>query len=87
LNDFLTRFRPSAPDIDLDFADTRREEVIEYVTKKYGKEKLLRSLPFGTMEARGAVRDAGRALGMPYAGPDRISKNDSTRMARTLNDD
>ena len=71
---FLNPLRPSAPDIDLDFADTRREEVIEYVTEKYGKEKVAQIITFGTMEARGSVRDTGRALGMPYAGPDRISK-------------
>ncbi len=71
---FLNPLRPSAPDIDLDFADTRREEVIEYVTKKYGKEKVAQIITFGTMEARGSVRDAGRALGMPYAAPDRLSK-------------
>jgi DNA polymerase-3 subunit alpha len=71
---FLNPLRPSAPDIDLDFADTRREEVIEYVTNKYGKEKVAQIITFGTMEARGSVRDTGRALGMPYAGPDRISK-------------
>lgn len=71
---FLNPLRPSAPDIDLDFADTRREEVIAYVTQKYGKEKVAQIITFGTMEAKGSVRDAGRALGMPYAGPDRISK-------------
>jgi len=71
---FLNPMRPSAPDIDLDFADTRREEVVAYVTKKYGKDKVAQIITFGTMEARGSVRDAGRALGMPYAGPDRISK-------------
>jgi DNA polymerase III subunit alpha len=71
---FLNPDRPSAPDIDLDFADTRRDEVIEYVTKKYGKDKVAQIITFGTMEARGSVRDAGRALGMPYAGPDRIAK-------------
>lgn len=71
---FLNPLRPSAPDIDLDFADTRREEVIEYVTRKYGKDKVAQIITFGTMEAKGSVRDTGRALGMPYAGPDRISK-------------
>ena len=71
---FLNPFRPSAPDIDLDFADTRRDEVIKYVTSKYGDDKVAQIITFGTMEAKGAVRDAGRALGMPYAGPDRISK-------------
>lgn len=71
---FLNPERPSAPDIDLDFADTRREEVIKYVTDKYGHDKVAQIITFGNMEAKGAVRDAGRALGMPYAAPDRISK-------------
>ena len=71
---FLNPYRPSPPDIDLDFADDRRDEVIAYVTKKYGDDKVAQIITFGTMEARGAVRDAGRALGMPYAKPDRISK-------------
>lgn len=71
---FLNPDRPSAPDIDLDFADTRRDEVIEYVTKKYGKDKVAQIITFGTMEARGSVRDTGRAMGMPYSVPDRISK-------------
>jgi DNA polymerase-3 subunit alpha len=71
---FLNPFRPSPPDIDLDFEDDRRDEVIAYVTKRYGSDKVAQIITFGTMEARGAVRDAGRALGMPYAAPDRISK-------------
>lgn len=71
---FLNPLRPSAPDIDLDFADTRREEVIKYVTERYGVDKVAQIITFGTMEAKGSVRDAGRALGMPYAVPDRISK-------------
>jgi len=71
---FLNPYRPSAPDIDLDFADDRRDEVIAYVTEKYGEDKVAQIITFGTMEARGAVRDAGRALGMPYAQPDRIAK-------------
>ncbi len=71
---FLNPLRPSAPDIDLDFADIRRDEVIEYVTSKYGDDKVAQIITFGTMEARAAVRDAGRALGMPYAAPDRLAK-------------
>jgi DNA polymerase-3 subunit alpha len=71
---FLNPLRPSAPDIDLDFADIRRDDVIAYVTEKYGKDKVAQIITFGTMEARGSVRDAGRALGMPYSQPDRISK-------------
>src|SRR3989344_79164 len=71
---FLNPMRPSPPDIDLDFADNRRDEVIEYVTEKYGRDKVAQIITFGTMEARGSVRDTGRAMGMPYSGPDRISK-------------
>lgn len=71
---FLNPQRPSPPDIDLDFADDRRDEVIAYVTKKYGKNKVAQIITFGTMEARGSVRDVGRALGMPYKDPDRIAK-------------
>ncbi len=71
---FLNPLRPSAPDIDLDFADTRREEVIKYVTDKYGHDKVAQIITFGNMEAKGAVRDAGRALGLPYSVPDRLSK-------------
>ncbi|KKQ36668.1 MAG: DNA polymerase III subunit alpha [Candidatus Levybacteria bacterium RIFCSPLOWO2_12_FULL_37_14] len=71
---FLNPMRPSPPDIDLDFADNRRDEVIGYVTQKYGRDKVAQIITFGTMEARGSVRDTGRALGMPYSGPDRISK-------------
>ncbi len=71
---FLNPFRPTPPDIDLDFADDRRDEVIAYVTEKYGRDKVAQIITFGTMEARGAVRDGGRALGMPYVAPDRIAK-------------
>ena len=71
---FLNPDRPSPPDIDLDFADDRRDEVIAYVTQKYGSDKVAQIITFGTMEARQAVRDVGRALGMPYAQPDRIAK-------------
>lgn len=71
---FLNPFRPSPPDIDLDFADNRRDEVIAYVTKKYGEDKVAQIITFGTMEARQAVRDVGRVLGMPYSAPDRIAK-------------
>lgn len=71
---FLNPDRPSPPDIDLDFADDRRDEVIAYVTRKYGQDKVAQIITFGTMEARQAVRDVGRALGMPYSQPDRIAK-------------
>lgn len=71
---FLNPLRPSAPDFDLDFADTRRDEVIRYVTEKYGADKVAQIITFGTMEAKGSIRDVGRALGMPYSAPDRLSK-------------
>ncbi|OGG13012.1 DNA polymerase III subunit alpha [Candidatus Gottesmanbacteria bacterium RIFCSPHIGHO2_01_FULL_39_10] len=71
---FMNPNRPSPPDIDLDFADDRRDEVIAYVTDKYGDDRVAQIITFGTMEARAAVRDVGRALGMPYAQPDRIAK-------------
>lgn len=71
---FLNPFRPSAPDIDMDFADNRRDEMIEYVKSKYGEDKVAQIGTFGTMMARGAVRDVARALGYPYGIGDRISK-------------
>jgi len=71
---FLNPERPSAPDIDMDFADNRRDEMIEYTKKKYGEDKVAQIGTFGTMMARGSVRDVARALGYPYEIGDRISK-------------
>jgi DNA polymerase-3 subunit alpha len=71
---FLNPERPSAPDIDMDFADNRRDEVIEYARQKYGNEQVAQIGTFGTMLARGVVRDVARALGMPYGVGDRIAK-------------
>ncbi|OGI86219.1 DNA polymerase III subunit alpha [Candidatus Nomurabacteria bacterium RIFCSPLOWO2_01_FULL_39_17] len=71
---FLNPFRPSAPDIDMDFADNRRDEMIEYAKQKYGEDKVAQIGTFGTMMARGAVRDVARALGHSYATGDRLSK-------------
>ncbi len=71
---FLNPERPSAPDIDMDFADNRRDEVIEYTKRKYGADKVAQIGTFGTMMARGAVRDVARALGYPYGVGDRLSK-------------
>lgn len=71
---FLNPDRISMPDIDMDFADDRRNEVIDYIVKKYGKEKVAGIITFGTMAARAAVRDTGRALGMPYLAVDRVAK-------------
>lgn len=71
---FLNPERPSAPDIDMDFADNRRDEVIEYARKKYGETHVAQIGTFGTMLARGVVRDVARALGQPYGLGDRIAK-------------
>lgn len=71
---FLNPERPSAPDIDMDFADNRRDEVIQYTIKKYGEDKVAQVGTFGTMMARAAVRDVARALGHPYAVGDNIAK-------------
>ena len=71
---FLNPERPSAPDIDMDFADNRRDEIIAYAKKKYGEDKVAQIGTFGTMMARGAVRDVARALGEPYDFGDKIAK-------------
>jgi len=71
---FLNPERPSAPDVDMDFADDRRDEVIAYAKEKYGEDKVAQIGTFGTMMARGAVRDVARALGHPYGIGDRISR-------------
>ena len=71
---FLNPERVTMPDIDVDFCKKRRDEVIQYVTEKYGKENVAQIITFGTMQSRAAVRDVGRALGMPLAEVDRIAK-------------
>jgi DNA polymerase III subunit alpha len=71
---FLNPERPSAPDIDMDYADARRDEIIDYAKEKYGADKVAQIGTFGTMMARAAVRDVARALGHPYATGDRIAK-------------
>jgi DNA polymerase-3 subunit alpha len=71
---FLNPDRPSAPDIDMDFADNRRDEVIEYTREKYGHDKVAQIGTFGTMLARGVVRDVARAMSFPYALGDQIAK-------------
>jgi DNA polymerase-3 subunit alpha len=81
---FLTRERKSMPDIDLDFADDRREEVIQYCRDKYGEERVAQIITFGTMAARAAVRDAGRALDIPIPEVDRIAKLIPTTPGMTL---
>ncbi len=71
---FLNPDRISMPDIDTDFADVRRADVIRYVEGKYGKDHVAQIVTFGTMAARAAVRDVGRALGLPYSYCDKIAK-------------
>ncbi|MBI4276386.1 DNA polymerase III subunit alpha, partial [Candidatus Uhrbacteria bacterium] len=71
---FLNPERISMPDIDLDFADTRRDEVLRYVEQKYGRDHVAQIITFGTMAARAAVRDVGRVLGMSYATCDKLAK-------------
>lgn len=71
---FLNPERFEMPDIDIDFEHERRSEVINYVTEKYGADKVAQIITFSTMQARAAIRDAGRVLGYPYAKPDRIAK-------------
>lgn len=71
---FLNEERIAMPDIDMDFADSRREEVIQYVINKYGADHVAQIITFGTMMARGAIRDVGRALGMSYNEVDVIAK-------------
>ncbi len=71
---FLNPERVSMPDIDVDFADERRGEVIEYVVNKYGSERVCQIITFGTLQARGVIRDVGRAMEIPYARCDSIAK-------------
>ena len=71
---FINPERVSPPDIDIDFADTRRDEVIEYARQKYGRDHVAQIITFGTMAARAAIRDAGRALGLSYAFCDQTAK-------------
>ena len=71
---FLNSERVSAPDFDVDFEDSRRQEVIEYVRKKYGTNTVAKIITFGTMAAKNAIKDVGRALNVPYAETDKITK-------------
>ena len=91
---FLNPERVSMPDIDMDFGDTRRGEVVEYVRRKYGDDHVAQIVTFGTMAARGVIRDVGRALNMSYADCDVIAKlvpagphvtlDDALRISREL---
>ena len=71
---FLNPERVSLPDIDIDFCERRRGEVIEYVTRKYGRDNVAQIITFGTMKARAVIRDVGRTMGLSYADVDRVAK-------------
>jgi DNA polymerase-3 subunit alpha len=81
---FLNLERKEMPDIDLDFQDDRRDEVIAYVSQKYGKDHVAQIITFGTLGARAALRDVGRALGMPYSDVDRVARLVPFRPGMTL---
>jgi DNA polymerase-3 subunit alpha len=81
---FLNPERVSLPDIDIDFCERRRGEVIEYVTRKYGRENVAQIITFGTMKARAVVRDVGRVLDLPFADVDRVAKQIPAALDMTL---
>ncbi|MGE0591208.1 MAG: DNA polymerase III subunit alpha [Vicinamibacterales bacterium] len=81
---FLNPERVSLPDIDVDFCERRRGEVIDYVTRKYGRENVAQIITFGTMKAKAVIRDVGRALDMPFADVDRIAKQIPPALDMTL---
>lgn len=81
---FLNPERVSMPDIDIDFCYERREEVIDYVVNKYGEDKVAQISTFGTMAARGAIRDVGRAINMPYGEVDYIAKQIPMQLGITI---
>ena len=83
---FLNPERISMPDIDIDFCMNRRGEVIEYVTHKYGRENVAQIITFGTMAAKAAIKDVGRAMDMPYSDVDRIAKMVPTTLNIKLDD-
>lgn len=83
---FLNPERMSMPDIDIDFCFERRQEVIDYVTQKYGKDNVAQIITFGTMQARAAVRDVGRVMSAPYADVDKIAKLIPAEIGMTLKD-
>ena len=76
---FLNPGRKDMPDMDIDFAVAGRERVINYVTEKYGRDRVAQIITFSTMAARAAIRDAGRVLEVPYGVVDRIAKLDPRR--------
>ena len=83
---FLNPERVSMPDIDMDFGDTRRGEVVDYVRRKYGDDHVAQIVTFGTMAARGVIRDVGRVMNIPYAEVDKIAKQVPNTLHITLDD-
>ncbi|SPQ00579.1 DNA polymerase III alpha subunit [Candidatus Sulfobium mesophilum] len=83
---FLNSERISMPDIDVDFCQDRRGEVISYVSEKYGKDRVAQIITFGTMAAKAAIRDVGRAMDMPYAEVDKIAKLVPNTLKITIED-
>ncbi|WP_337286348.1 DNA polymerase III subunit alpha [Candidatus Methylomirabilis sp.] len=83
---FLNPERISMPDMDIDFSDDRRDEVIDYVTRKYGSDNVAQIITFGTMGAKAVIRDVGRGLGMPYAEVDKIAKMVPNRINISLDE-
>ncbi len=81
---FLNPERVSMPDIDIDFCYMRRQEVIDYVVRKYGEQQVSQIITFGTMAARAAIRDVGRVLNMPYAEVDQVAKLVPQELKMTL---
>jgi len=81
---FLNPERISLPDIDIDFCERRRGEVIEYVTRKYGRENVAQIITFGTMKAKAVVRDVGRVLEMPFGDVDKVAKQIPAALDMTL---
>ena len=81
---FLNPERVTMPDIDIDFCVERRQEVIDYVSEKYGRDRVVQIVTFGTMAARGVIRDVGRVMDMPYAFVDSIAKQIPTELGITI---
>ena len=81
---FLNPERVSLPDIDIDFCERRRGEVIDYVTRKYGRENVAQIITFGTMKAKAVIRDVGRVLEMPFADVDKVAKQIPPALDMTL---
>ncbi len=81
---FLNPERVTMPDIDIDFEDERRQEVIDYVVNKYGTERVAQIITFGTMAARAAIRDVGRVMNLPYQEVDKVAKEIPFQIGMTI---